>query len=101
MITEPTLSARHDLERVVELAQGFAVPVVVIVNKADINPEQVREIREYCARESIPVVGELPYDRDVMAANAAQAPLVGVSDGPAAQGLREAWQSVRELLEMD
>jgi MinD superfamily P-loop ATPase len=101
MVTEPTLSARHDLERVVELARGFSVPVAVIVNKADINPAQVTQLREYCGREELPLLAELPYDADVMAANAEQTPLVLYSQGPAATGLREAWQKARELLGLD
>lgn len=68
VVTEPTLSGLHDLERVASLARHFSVPVHVCVNKFDINAEQTRSIIEWCSRNSIPVLGTIPWDRSVTAA---------------------------------
>ncbi len=38
VVTEPTVSGVHDLERVLDLAAHFRVPAGVIINKADLNP---------------------------------------------------------------
>jgi len=38
VITEPTPSGEHDLERVLALARHFGIPVWVCVNKYDLNP---------------------------------------------------------------
>lgn len=68
IVTEPTLSGLHDLERVAALARHFAVPAFVCINKFDINAEQSREIEQWCSRNSIPVLGTIPWDRKVTAA---------------------------------
>ncbi|MEN7973759.1 MAG: P-loop NTPase, partial [Verrucomicrobiota bacterium] len=44
IVTEPTVSGVHDLERVLKLSQHFGVPVSVVINKADLNPEQAQRI---------------------------------------------------------
>lgn len=65
VVTEPTLSGQHDLERVASLARHFDIPVCVCVNKADINIAQAKETSLWCERNSIPFLGMVPYDRDV------------------------------------
>ena len=46
MVTEPTLSGAHDLERVLHLANHFKIPSMVCVNKWDINSAQTEEIEK-------------------------------------------------------
>jgi len=65
VVTEPTLSGQHDLERVASLTRHFDIPLCVCVNKADINPAQAEETSRWCERNSIPFLGMIPYDRDV------------------------------------
>lgn len=98
VVTEPSLSGMHDMERVVELAGYFQIPTAVIINKADINLENTATIREFCANHGIPLLAELPFDEVVVAANAAQQPLVEYDNGPVSQGIRQAWARLRALL---
>ena len=98
MVTEPSLSGIHDLARVVELAQQVRVPMAAIINKADINRENSAAIEEYCEGQGLPVLASLPFDEVVVAANAAQVPLVDYDDGPVAQGLRQAWERLEAIL---
>jgi len=67
-VTEPTLSGRHDLERVAGLARHFDVPLLVCVNKYDINAGIADEIEQWCVRNGISFIGRIPYDRAVTAA---------------------------------
>ena len=62
IVTEPTLSGAHDLERVVKLARHFQIKTAVCINKYDINLEKTVEIKKFCDREKIVVVGQLLYD---------------------------------------
>ena len=39
VVTEPTLSGEHDMERVLQVARHFKVPAAVCVNKWDLNPD--------------------------------------------------------------
>jgi len=65
IVTEPTLSAIHDLERVLGVAHHFKIPAVVCINKYDINLDNTRKIEQYCKNNDIKVVGKLPYDNIV------------------------------------
>ncbi|MBN1616051.1 MAG: ATP-binding protein [Spirochaetales bacterium] len=65
IVTEPTVSGKNDLERLATLVHHFKIPFYVCVNKADIHLELSGEIRQWCERNNIPFVGEIPYDRDI------------------------------------
>jgi len=73
IITEPTLSGLHDLERVAELAAFFKIPAMVAVNKYDVNTEISGRIGAYCRDRGLTWAGTIPYDRDVTAAMVARA----------------------------
>jgi MinD superfamily P-loop ATPase len=45
IVAEPTVSGKHDMERVSELAAFFKVPAMLCVNKFDLNPEMGRPLR--------------------------------------------------------
>ena len=90
IVTEPTVSGVHDLERALGLATHFQIPAAVLLNKADLSPVQAETITTYCAANNIPLVGRLPYDSAVTDAMVRGEPITA-SDGPAAEALRAAW----------
>ncbi len=100
VVTEPTLSGIHDMERVAALISHFGIPMTVIINKADINEQNARRIRDYCAANAVELLAELPYDPTVTEAMANGVPLVEYQDGPVAQGIRGAWRQLEEMLEI-
>jgi MinD superfamily P-loop ATPase len=63
IVTEPTVSGRHDLERVLELCRHFKIPAGVIINKCDLNLDQANGIKAYCQAQHLPLIGELPHDQ--------------------------------------
>lgn len=93
-VTEPTVSGLHDLERVLELAAGFKVPVSVCVNKTDLNPEMARKIIERAGEAGAPCVGEIPFDREVTSAMIAGQTLVEHGASPAAEAVRRIWERI-------
>lgn len=98
VVTEPTLSGLHDMERMVGLAGHFSLPGAVIINKADINEDNAARIRYFCSARGVPVLAELPFDDIVTRAVADQTPLVEYDDGPVSQGIRTAWERLAERL---
>ncbi|MDD3535478.1 MAG: ATP-binding protein [Candidatus Cloacimonetes bacterium] len=68
LVTEPSLSAQSDLERLWKLIQKFQIPAACIINKADINPNISHEIKKWLKKEGIRMLAELPYDEDFQAA---------------------------------
>lgn len=98
IVTEPSLSGIHDMERQVQLIKHFGLPAAVIINKWDINAENSAQLRGYCEEQELPVLGEIPFDTTVTHALTAQKPLVEFNDGPASQAIRKAWARTEELL---
>ncbi len=62
LVTEPTPFGLNDLKLAVSMVRALGVPLGVVVNRVGIGDESVRS---YCARESIPVLMEIPNDRGV------------------------------------
>ena len=62
IVTEPTVSGLHDLNRILELTDHFKVPAGVIINKADINPETSEEINILSNKYKAEILGRIPYD---------------------------------------
>jgi MinD superfamily P-loop ATPase len=60
IVTEPSVSAIHDLERVIEVAAHFRIKTVVCINRYDINAEKTAHIEEYCRKKDVDIVGKLP-----------------------------------------
>ncbi len=98
IVTEPTVSGVHDMVRVLDLASHFKVPSVVIINKADINPDQAKEINQLAARRNSCVVGSIPFDSAVVAALMAGKTVIDHGRSAAADAIREAWTAVQEVI---
>jgi len=96
VVTEPTPSGRHDLERVLELCRHFAVPAGVCINKWDIHPELSAEIEEFARTRGAPVLGRIPYDLGVTAAQVQARPVVELG-GPAAAEITALWSRLQPL----
>jgi MinD superfamily P-loop ATPase len=62
IVAEPTVSGRHDMERVVELAEFFKIPAMVCINKFDLNPKEGEAIEAFSREKNVAVVGRIPFD---------------------------------------
>ena len=77
IVTEPSLSGLHDLERILQVAGHFGIPSMVCINKCDIVPELASRIRERCGELGIEVAAEIPFSREVVEALRAKLPPLG------------------------
>jgi len=98
VVTEPTLSGMHDMERVVDLCRRFGVPTFVCVNKSDLNEDNTKAIKEWCGTEGLPFLGEVRFDRTVPESVAAAKPFVAFSDNETAEQIRNIWKKVQALI---
>jgi MinD superfamily P-loop ATPase len=98
LVTEPTVSGVHDLERVLATTDHFGVPALVCINKYDVNPVRAQEIAAFCAERSIEVVGQIPFDTVVTEAMIQGLPVTDFGDGAVSQELRQVWVRVRGRL---
>lgn len=99
IITEPTLSAIHDLERILGVAQHFHIPAVVCINKSTINPDNTLKIEQYCKKNTIPIIGALPYDTTITQAMIHEQSIIEFSNGMLSQKVRKMWNKTLEILE--
>jgi MinD superfamily P-loop ATPase len=99
LVTEPTLSGMHDLERVLGVCHHFGVGAVVCINKCDLNEENSRRIEEYCASQGVAVASRIPFDNVVTEALAHSVPVVEYSRGRVSQEIEKLWRSIYGVLE--
>lgn len=63
IVTEPTVSGIHDLERILAVCRHFDVPAAVCINRYDLAEEQSSLIETYCVREGIDLAGKISYNK--------------------------------------
>ncbi|MBN2106802.1 MAG: ATP-binding protein [Deltaproteobacteria bacterium] len=101
VVTEPTLSGLHDLQRVLATAAHFNIPAAVCVNKFDINPENTAMIENFCMKQAVRVVGRIPYDRSVVAALMQKKTVFENPCANVSQEIIKIWDALRQIMQAD
>lgn len=94
LVTEPTLSGIHDLERVLQVCRHFEVPPLVCINKYDLNEENTRHIEDYCRDKGIEVAARIPFDSVVTEAMVKGLPVVDFSYNRVGREIEKLWNRV-------
>jgi MinD superfamily P-loop ATPase len=94
IVTEPTLSGKHDMERVARLLAHFKVPGYLCVNKHDINPGECQAIEELARSLGIEALGRIPHDPDVTRAMVQGKTLVEYKKNGAAAAAAGIWEAL-------
>ncbi|MGB2843130.1 MAG: 4Fe-4S binding protein [Halobacteriota archaeon] len=95
IVTEPTMSGLHDLERILDVTKHFGIASIVCINKYDINEENSKRITEFCRQRGIEVVGNIPYDPMVTEAMVAGMPVVEFSEGKVSDAIKNVWKDIK------
>ncbi len=99
VVTEPGISAIHDLKRVLGTAAHFNVPSAVCVNRFDINPSRAVEIEDFCNDSGIPFLGRIPYDDTVPESISRGMPFTEYRPGsPASIALENIWKELSKII---
>ena len=99
VVTEPTMSGIHDLERALELLKHFNVQPFVCVNMYDINEDNVEKIVSFCKENGIEVVGKIPFNPIVTEAMVNGKPVVEyASEMNVAREIRKMWEKILSAL---
>ncbi|MDN5315420.1 MAG: hypothetical protein PWP10_4170 [Clostridiales bacterium] len=67
-VCEPTKSGRHDLKRVLDVANHFKIPAYVCINKYDLDEMITMSIEQLCRAQDVPVLAKIPFDPEIMQA---------------------------------
>jgi len=98
LVTEPTLSGIHDLERVLGVCRHFGVPARVCINKYDLNEENTQQIENNCLSQGVGIVGKIPFDNVVTESIIQGIPLVEYSDGRVTREIERMWRTLSAIL---
>jgi MinD superfamily P-loop ATPase len=95
IVTEPSFSGIHDMERVLSVCRHFNIPSLVCINKCDVNEEGTEQIERYCEEQGIDVVAKIPFDTKVTEAQVQGVPLVEYTDDARLVApIEAAWEAV-------
>ena len=98
LVTEPTQSGIHDLERVLDVCHHFGIPALVCVNKYDINEDNTRRIEDYCLGQGLKVVARIPFDNVVTEAIVKGVPVVEHAQGRVTTEIESLWHCISQAL---
>ena len=62
LVTEPTPFGLHDLKITVQVLKDIEVPMGVVINRAGLGD---RKVYEYCKKEKIPLLLEIPFNKKI------------------------------------
>jgi MinD superfamily P-loop ATPase len=98
VVTEPTPSGIHDLERISELCRHFSIPAGVVINKFDLNPGISGEIKKIVGISNSDFLGEIPYEPDFTRAMVQGKSLLEFNSSPSSKIIKQIWENLKSLL---
>jgi MinD superfamily P-loop ATPase len=96
VVTEPSLSGEHDLQRVLHLAAHFNIPAAVCVNKWDLNTSMTRRIEREAKARGATVASRVRYDKHVTLAQIRGKSVVEYN-GEAGSDIQNLWEDLRRI----
>jgi MinD superfamily P-loop ATPase len=66
IVTEPTLSGMHDLDRILKLAEQFKVVPKIVINKYTLNSDNVKSIEKFAEENGVEIIGKIPFDKCIV-----------------------------------
>jgi len=99
-VTEPTISAQHDLHRVIDLTEHFNIPTAVCIDKYDINVNIAKSIEKEFLDRSAKMAGKIAYDVAVTKAQIVAKSIVEYSSNSLKEQVVSLWESVLNMLKL-
>jgi MinD superfamily P-loop ATPase len=94
IVTEPTISGIHDMERIADVAVHFSIPTKVVVNKYDINLDNSKSIGEICRKRNIELLAHLPFSEKFVQSMVKGIPMPEFCSDGIAKQISDLWQTV-------
>jgi len=97
LVTEPTPFGLNDLQLAVGMVREIGLPYAVVINRSDIGDNRTKE---YCQKEKIDILMEMPYDRKVAEAYSRGEMMFSI-DSRYEKSLLKLYQNVINLINHD
>jgi MinD superfamily P-loop ATPase len=98
VVTEPSMSALHDMERLLQLTAHFGISTGICINKFDINPALSDQIEQKARELGLAVLGHIHYDDAVTMAQVNRKSIMENGDGIAARDIRILWERLKDAI---
>lgn len=98
IVTEPSISAFHDMKRVLELCRHFNIAAGICINKYDINRKISDDIIGFAAKNNIGMMGQIPFDPGVTTAQVAGTTCLEYLNGETADQIRLLWRNIEQQM---
>jgi MinD superfamily P-loop ATPase len=98
VVTEPTQSGLHDLERVAELTRHFGIKTMLCINKWDLNPDITLDIEAQAQEWEVKVAGRVRYDNAITEAQIRKTSVVEYISGAVSKDIKALWRNVTYAL---
>lgn len=98
VVTEPTQSGLHDLERVAELTRHFGIETMVCINKWDLNPDITLDIEAQAQEWQVKVAGRVRYDNAITEAQIKKSSVVEYISGAVSKDIKVLWRNITYAL---
>jgi MinD superfamily P-loop ATPase len=94
LVTEPTVSGIHDLQRILQLLDLLNKKAAVVINKFDINLSKTEELKKFLSDRNTDLLGEIPYDASVVKALQQSKSILEYKESIAAQEIIKLWSKL-------
>jgi MinD superfamily P-loop ATPase len=102
VVAEPTQTGRHDMERILDVADHFKIPALVCINKYDLDETISLSLERICKARGVPVAGRILFDENVMEALQNNQTPIDAGIESYKKSAEEIWESIKgELIKND
>jgi MinD superfamily P-loop ATPase len=98
LVTEPSVSGIHDLERVYELVERFNIKTGCIINKFDINQGITNEIMDFLESKNIVHLKNIPYNEAFTEAMLLGKTIVELDNDPVKFQIMDTWIKIKKIV---
>jgi len=100
IITEPTVSAIHDMERLFDLTKHFGIRCGICINKYDINRNLSDQIELFAKTNKISILSRIPYDENVTKAQIKGVPYLEYCGKDTVIELHDLWNNLNQEISL-
>ncbi len=98
LVTEPSVSGLHDLERVVQLVKKFSIKAGCIINKSDLNLKVFGAIEDFLRKQDISLLAKFPYNESFTKAMTNGKTIVEYSETELTGLISESWDKIKHII---
>lgn len=98
VLVEPTSTGMHEMMRVIELTRRYEIPVMICVNKWDVNPDMTTRIEAEALKARARIAGRIRYDRKIASQLTPGKTIVDISCA-AKEDIQHIWNNLSDIIQ--